>query len=252
MAIRKFIENTSIIIKGIISFISLIIVSQYFTLLIFIPIPLKKERRKLFYKKNALWFAKFILKSHLNVKTHFLNPYKEDFLRPAVMVANHQTLFDAISISSLSYKFALVTNDFLKRTIFRFLIRRYIDNISTDDGNEVLIKESEKMIKKGYFPLVFPEGPRRQDNRITRFHKGAFYMAAVLNVDIIPIVVYGSENIHKSKWFYFKSGDIKVFIGKRLAHVDPKNNEEVRQQTKNVTEQFRQIYLKLQAGENPV
>jgi uncharacterized protein len=248
---NNFISKLIIVVKGIASALILLIVSQYFTLLIFIPIPLSKTKRKLFYKKNILWVARFILKSHFNIKTTFLNPFQEDFKKPAIIIANHQTIFDAITVFALSYNFAVITTDWMYHTFFRFLFWKYIDNITTTDGNENMIKKSEDMIKMGNLPLIFPEGARRYDRMITRFHKGAFLMAAQLGVDILPVVICGSDNIHSKKWFFFKTGTIQVYIGKRIPHCDSQINDDIRLQAKKTTAEFREIYAKLQAEEIP-
>jgi uncharacterized protein len=246
---KNVISEFIIIVKGILSALILLIVSQYYTLLIFIPIPLSKTKRKIFYKKNLLWAARFILKTHLNVKTKFINPFQEDFKKPAVIIANHQTIFDAITIFSLSFNLAVITTDWMRHTYFRFLFWKYLDNITTADGNEVMIKKSEEMLKKGNLPLIFPEGARRHDRMITRFHKGAFLMAAQLGVDIIPVVICGSDAIHSTKWFFSKKGIMQVYIGKRIQPCDPNMNEEIKLQTKNTTAEFRKIYAKLHASE---
>ena len=48
-------------------------------------------------------------------------------------------------------------------------------------------------MKNGYSLIVFPEGTRSEDGVIKRFHKGAFYLAEKLNVDILPIMIHGTN-----------------------------------------------------------
>lgn len=248
---NKFIRTSVIYLKGIVSALILLIVTQYFTLLIFIPPAFSARRRKLFYKKNLKWLARFILKTHLNVRTQYINNYNEDFSKPAVIIANHQTFLDVPVTFSLSYKLFVITNDWLKNTFFNFFMKKYLDNISTTEGNEKMIKEAGEFIKNGYFPLIFPEGIRTKGTKIIRFHKGAFLMSAVLNTEIIPIVICGSEQIHKRKWFYFKNGLLKVYIGKRIPPCNPDSHDEIRNQAKSVTEEFRKIYITLQNNNLP-
>ena len=249
---RGTIENILIVIKGCAAALLLLIVAQYFTLLIFIPPVFPAAIRKRFYKKNLHWMAKFILNTHPNVRTCFINPSKEDFKKPAVIIVNHQTFFDVLVSFSLSYKLFVITNDWLQHTFFKLLMKKYIlDNVTITHGNEAMIESSKKIVYGGYSPIVFPEGSRIKGTEIARFHKGAFLMAALLNIDIIPVVIYASKGIHQKRWFYFKKGEVNVFIGKRVAPCNPDSHEEIRKQTKDMANYFREKYHTLQIGNIP-
>lgn len=55
--------------------------------------------------------------------------------------------------------------------------------------------------------IVFPEGTRSADGKIGRFHKGAFYLAGELGLDILPICLYGNGMISsKRQPIYIKHG----------------------------------------------
>jgi len=49
-------------------------------------------------------------------------------------------------------------------------------------------------VKDGYSIVVFPEGTRSPDGTIKRFHKGAFYLAEQLNIDIVPCRAHHVSN----------------------------------------------------------
>lgn len=62
-------------------------------------------------------------------------------------------------------------------------------------------------VKQGYSVIVFPEGTRSQDGKIGRFHKGAFFLAEQLKLDILPILVYGNGLVSsKRQPLYIKKG----------------------------------------------
>ncbi len=248
---KSFIRPAVIFLKGIASALILLIVTQYFTLLIFIPPAFPARLRKRFYKKNLKWLARFILKTHLNVHTQYINKFDEDFSRPAIIIVNHQTFLDVPVSFGLTYKLFVITNDWLQHTFFRFFMKKYLDNISITEGNEAIINKAKELITIGYSPLIFPEGARTKGKGITRFHKGAFLMAAVLNIEILPVVIYGSDEIHLKKWFYLKNGILKVYIGQRIPPCNPKSQEDIRNQTKLMTSEFRKIYNTLQKDEIP-
>lgn len=48
------------------------------------------------------------------------------------------------------------------------------------------------LVERGYSIAIYPEGTRSLDCSIGRFHKGAFYVAQELGVDILPLVLYGT------------------------------------------------------------
>ena len=47
-------------------------------------------------------------------------------------------------------------------------------------------------IEEGYSIAVFPEATRSFDGDLIRFHKGAFMLAEQYDLDILPVVYYGT------------------------------------------------------------
>jgi hypothetical protein len=85
----------------------------------------------------------------------------------------------------------------------------------------------EKLTSDGYSILIFPEGTRSEDCSIGRFHKGAFYLAEKLNLDIIPIITHGVGHIFPKKEFLLRKGRVDILIGERITpnHVLRKNKD---------------------------
>ena len=91
--------------------------------------------------------------------------------------------------------------------------------------------------------IVFPEGTRSADGRIKRFHKGAFYLAAELGLDILPICLYGNGMISsKRQPIYIKHGLVVSRILPRTACGDPAAYSA---QAKSACRQMRREYRKL-------
>ncbi|NCO56305.1 MAG: methyltransferase domain-containing protein [Bacteroidetes bacterium] len=115
----------------------------------------------------------------------------------------------------------LTTNWVWESPFYGFVIR-FIDFYNVNDGNESIINNLKPKIDEGYSVLVFPEGSRSKDQNITRFHKGAFYLAKQLNLDIVPIIIHGAGDCMRKGENYVRSGKITLKIFDRISapHVD--------------------------------
>ena len=74
------------------------------------------------------------------------------------------------------------------------------------DGMESLTPKLKKNVEEGYSVLIFPEGTRSPDTHIQRFHKGAFYLARELEIDILPVIIHGSGSIMTKGEYFLKAG----------------------------------------------
>ncbi|HAY17636.1 MAG TPA: glycosyl transferase family 2, partial [Rikenellaceae bacterium] len=55
------------------------------------------------------------------------------------------------------------------------------------DGVEAHLGKIRSLVAQGYSLVIFPEGTRTSDGKVGRFHKGAFYLASELRLDITPV-----------------------------------------------------------------
>jgi len=232
-------------ILGGISFLIFAVSSQMFTLLLLLPPPPYERERKRIYKLLLWIYAKFLVTTHFNINTKVINEERENFDRPAVLIANHQSILDVPMSYMLSHKILLVTNDWARNRWFHFFIGRYIDFYSVNKGLEYYIEDLRKWIRKGYQILIFPEGVRWGSGNIARFHKGAFYLAEKLNVDILPILLHGTGTINTPRKFYLKSGDFTVNILPRITPGNIAFGMNYQERTKRVQQFYREEYKKL-------
>jgi len=231
-------------LKAMGSFMFFLSSSQIFTLLLlFPPPPQERERRKL-YKLLLWWYAGLIVRTHANIHTRIINPEKEDFKKPGIMIANHQSIFDVPATMMLSSKILIVTNDWARNPMFHFFIGKYIDIFSVNKGLENYVDEFRKWIDKGYLILIFPEGVRWGTGNIERFHKGAFYLAEKLQVDILPLLLHGTGTINTSRSFYLKKGFFHVRVMPRIKPDDTTLGKTYQEKTKNVRTWYKSEYAK--------
>lgn len=78
----------------------------------------------------------------------------------------------------------------------------FIDRDNLRDIYNGLLKQKEVIATKSI--VVFPEGTRHNDDKIHEFKSAAFECAYSKHVTIIPVCIYGANNITNSKKDFFK------------------------------------------------
>ena len=215
------------------------ILSQIY-MLILMPLPMKRATKKLAFHKMVYWFTRIFLSTMITVRTVRKNPFNETYEKPAVIIANHQSFIDILLLLSTSPKIVMLTNSWVWNSPFFGWIVKYADFHHTEDGYEVLAERLKERVDEGYSVVVFPEGTRSADCSIQRFHKGAFYLAQLLKVDILPMLIYGAGQISaKKQGFYIKSGIVATKTLKRVEFGDTSFGTTYQEQAKN----FRKLYV---------
>lgn len=154
--------------------------------------PVSGRRKKEMISYSMMYMLRGFLRLAWVVKRKTLNPTGEDFRKPAVIVANHQSFIDILIMLSLAPKLVIVTAQWVWNNPLLGRIARYADFVHAGEGYEKLIGHLAKKVEAGYSVVVFPEGTRSRDLEIHRFHKGAFYLAEKLQLDMIPVALYGT------------------------------------------------------------
>ena len=205
-----------------------------------------KKRRKEFIHRITSWSTHAFLRAMVTTKMVNLNNVGETFEKPAVIIANHQSFIDILLLLGLHRKLVMVTNGWVWRSPFYGKIVRYLDFYHTEDGYEALTESLKEKIKDGYSVIIFPEGTRSPDCEIKRFHKGAFYLAEKLQLDLLPVLIYGNGLISsKRQPFYIKKGLLVSKILSRIPCESKAYGNGYKERTKQINEFFRIEYGRL-------
>ncbi len=207
--------------------------------------PFKKEKSKLVYHVILSKFCKSLMYIMANVKKKIINPGHEDFRKPAIIICNHQSFLDILSVVMLEPKLILFTNKWVWNSPFFGGVVRMADYYPVAQGAQPSIELLTEKINQGYSILVFPEGTRSVDGTMKRFHKGAFYLAQELDVDILPIMIHGTGYTMTKGDFLLKDGKITL---KYLPRIQPENREfgnGYAERAKQVGKYFREEFKKL-------
>ena len=203
-----------------------------------------KEKGKYLYHlliSKACWFLMHVM---VNVKKKIINPLNEDFAKPAVIICNHQSSLDIVPLIMLHPQILMVTNN--KKWNARFFgpVIRMADYFPAEQVDQHLDKIADR-IKHGYSVVIFPEGTRSEDAVVKRFHKGAFYLAEKLNVDILPIMIHGTNYTLTKKDALLKDGKVTLKFLPRIKPDDHKFGNGYVERTKRIGRYFREEFENL-------
>ena len=156
----------------------------------------KEKGKYLFHTlvSKLCWTVMYIMP---NVKKRIVNPLGEKFAKSAIIICNHQSSLDVLLTTMLSPKLLLIVNKRVwSSPVFGPAVRMIDFYPLAEEGADNSLDLLADRVKKGYSIVVFPEGTRTSDGSVKRFHKGAFYMAEKLGLDILPII-FAWYRLHK-------------------------------------------------------
>lgn len=152
----------------------------------------------------------------------------------------------------LNHKVVVLTNPRNFSSPMYGIALKYAGFIEVDGSYESILEQVKTQTDNGYSVVVFAEGHRSDTGKLKRFHKGAFYLANELNLDILPIIIYGQKELLKKSEFFLKRGEIITKFLPRIKLTEGKYGTTLRDQSKNVKEYFHSEYLKVtQSMETP-
>lgn len=209
-------------------------------------VPVRKSNKQRMVCRLIQITCKGILLLATAVKKEHINKANERFQHPAIIIANHQSFIDILVLLSLSSKILMVTNHWVWHSPFFGAIIRYVDFYYIGEGYEQYMERMRKKVKEGYSIAIFPEGTRTYNGKMKRFHKGAFYLAETLQLDILPILLYGNNKIiAKAQPFNIRKGIIYTEILPRIPADDLSFGTTYQERTKRISAYMKEGYARI-------
>jgi 1-acyl-sn-glycerol-3-phosphate acyltransferase len=215
-----------------------------FILLLCFFIPIKTRKRWVNYGIHL--FGRGYIFANFPFNETYLNPHKEDFSKPGIAIANHQSLIDTPIMFRLSRRSMILTKDWVRRFPLFSVVTRMADFYSVSDGTEVLLPKLQQKLEENYTIAVFPEGSRSPNDTIKRFHKGSFYLAEKLAADIVPIYIHGTGRFLRKGSAWGKWNPLTIKIGERISPDDPRFSMAYSARTKAISKHFKENFAALQ------
>ena len=203
------------------------------------------EKKKLKYHQLLCRIAKLVLYRIPQVKTTYRNLSGETFDKPGIIICNHQAHFDLMCIMMLTPKLIILTNDWVWNSPFYGRLIRYADFYPVSNGIEKAINQLQDAINRGYSIVVFPEGTRSADCSIKRFHRGAFYLAEQLKLDLIPVMIHGAGHVLPKDDFMLRKGQIHLQVMPRITPDDARFSKDYSSRSREVRHYYQAEYKKL-------
>lgn len=190
-----------------------------------------------------MWSNRLLIYGMANVKKRIINPLREDHQKPAIIIANHQSHLDLILLMMLHPKFIILTNDWVQEHKIYGRLVKHAGYLPVSMGYEALAKALQPKVERGYSIVIFPEGTRSKDLKMKRFHKGAFFLAEKLQLDILPIVLHGTGHaMTKGDDLLLKPEAITVQYLPRIPLDAPRFPQVYNKRAKAIGQYFRQEF----------
>ena len=182
--------------------------------------PFGRNKAKYIYHAMVSKYTWSMMYIMANVTKRIYNIPGDDFKKPAVYIANHASFLDILLTTMLNPHLVLLTNRWVWRSPVFGAVVRMAEYYPVADGAEQSLEPLRDLVSRGYSVVIFPEGTRSYTDEIHRFHKGAFYIAEQLKLDIIPIVLHGVHyTMQKGDWL-LKDGTTSIYIHPRITPDD--------------------------------
>ncbi|TMM58535.1 glycerol acyltransferase [Maribacter algarum] len=189
------------------------------------------------FMKSVLYTNPFLLKE-------IRNPHNETFENPAMLIANHSSFLDILAMGSLHSKLIYLVKDHVYNSPIIGSAAKLHGAYPVSGGIENGEAFLKQKVEQGFSIIAFPEGARSTSNKINRFHKGAFYLAEKLELDILPVMIHGGSEVSPKNSFIIRDGDFTVKLLPRIEVSDLSFGKSYSERPKQIGQYFRKEFRK--------
>jgi len=210
-----------------------------FSVLLMPLLPFGKKLKMKGFHMVISKFMKSVLYTNPFVKKSIINTGNEDFSKPGIIIANHTSFLDILAVGMLHPKIIFLVNDWVYNSPIFGKAVQMAGFYPVSGGIEKGVDHLKAKVEQGYSLMAFPEGTRSTTNKVRRFHKGAFFLAEQLNLDIIPVLIHGNSEVLPKGSFVIRDGSINVKILNRISMEDTSFGTKYKDRTKAIGAYFR-------------
>lgn len=163
------------------------------------------DKKRVVVHKLSKWLTDIVFVFAPGMRRDVIGMENIDPKQAYVIVLNHQSMVDILSIYNLPLVFKWVS----KKEVYRIpLVGRLllmhgdivINRASAKEAMQLVHSKGKEWLKKGASVSIFPEGTRSKDGEIHNFKAGAFILAKDAGVPILPIVLDGTNTLIRKGW----------------------------------------------------
>ncbi|MCD8304801.1 MAG: 1-acyl-sn-glycerol-3-phosphate acyltransferase [Prevotellaceae bacterium] len=204
-------------------------------------------RRRVLHGYTHFLF-KFDIRHIPGLKYQLEGAAEDPFSRPVMAVCNHQSILDAAIFMALSPKCIIVSNTNPYSLFFMKKVCDWLGFITLSGQLEEDMKLMRTRIAEGYSIVIFPEGERNPKSSILRFHKGPFFIAEKLGLDILLVLVHGANYAIPRNGLSIYPGTVSVRVMPLIVHDDPQWGVGYVERTKLVHAYYKRKYAEMAAA----
>lgn len=182
---------------------------------------LLRVRRGGVYDWGCRFWSKWMLwASNVDVRVEGGENIRDD--RPQIIVSNHQSWYDVWVLGTeVRKRYYFVAKKELGTIPLFGRAWKSAGHISVDRSDSAsairsLQQAGVQLREENGAVIIFPEGTRSTDGRLGRFKKGAFRLAHITGVEIVPVAVIGSGEVLPKDGWRVRPGTITVRIGEPI------------------------------------
>jgi len=213
--------------------------------LIILPIiPISKKIKFKALHIAAAKMVSVVLYTNPFVKKGVINEVNEEFKEPAIIIANHSSSLDTLTMGMLTHNIVYLVNDWVYRSPIFGILARVLGFYPVSNGVDDSLDHLKEKIRQGYSLMVFPEGKRSFTNKMGRFHKGAFFLQEQLKLDVLPVYLHGNAEVMPKNDFIIHDGSLTVKVGERIPYSNKEFGLSSRERSKKISIFFKSEFLK--------
>lgn len=204
------------------------------------------KKRDLFHRYNCSVF-RFDIKRMPGIHLMYKNDCNENFVKPAVIICNHQSILDSFCMMFVTPKVVLLANEHIKLNPIVGTIFKWSNFLTVTEGSSIIIERLRPLIDEGFSIAIFPEGERPEvgETSIKRFHKGAFHIANELNLDIVPVYFNGILQIMPKGSALSNGGTMFIEVGKRIPISEIRAIGDLSDQAKSLRHHYKEQMIRI-------
>ncbi|MBC7862417.1 MAG: 1-acyl-sn-glycerol-3-phosphate acyltransferase, partial [Bacteroidia bacterium] len=220
----------------------IVCLSFYLNGLLLVILPVSRKIKAMILNTIISAFAKSVIYICFYLKKGIFQRENLDIKKPSLIIANHGSFLDILLVLMLNPRVIILVKTWVYKSPLFGLFIRYAGYVYKEEGAEANLETIKKRIADGYSVVIFPEGTRSEDGEIKRFHKGAFYLAQELQLDITPILIHSAYQTLPKGDYMVKKGALNLKILPRIEAADLSWGPTYRERSKNISSYFKKEY----------
>lgn len=204
--------------------------------------PKAAIKKQMGLHKVTSTFMKSVLYTNPFLENKIINKHGETFEKPAMIIANHTTFLDILATGMLHPKLIYLVKDHVYNSPTVGSAARLHGAYPVSGGIENGEAFLKNKLAQGFSIIAFPEGSRSRSNKVNRFHKGAFYLAEKLELDILPVMIHGGAEVSPKDSFIIRDGDFTVELLPRIKADDLSFGKNYSERPKRIGQYFRKEF----------